>query len=162
MTLHRHLPVSALQDFFHIGHLRQAQFLRHLRPYLCRIAVNGLTTTQNHIGHAQFLNSSSQRITGGQCVGTCKSAVGQQIAPVGPTVQTLANHFGCTGRPHGDDGHGRTRIRIFQPQSLFQRIQVFRIEDGRQSRTVYRTFRCHGIRPDIPRVGNLLGKYNDV
>ena len=60
---------------------------------------------------------------------------------------------------HGQDGHGRTRVSIFQSQSLLQCVQVFRIEDGRQGGTVYGTLCGHGIFPHIACVGYLLCQY---
>ena len=46
--------VLTLEDFLGVCHLREAQFLSHLRSHLCRVAVDGLASADNNV-HVAYL-----------------------------------------------------------------------------------------------------------
>ena len=161
MAAYGEFAVFAFQNFLSVGHLRETELLGYLRTYLCRVAVDGLATTDNHIGTANLLDGCGQGVRGGQRVGTGKESVSKQPACVCTAVKTLSDDFCSTGRTHGQDAHGRTGVLFFQAQCLFQGIQVFGVKDCGQCGTVNCAFGGHRVFTHIPCVGYLLGKYDD-
>ena len=159
MARHRHLAVLHLVHARHVGHLVQVELLCHLRAHLGRVAVNGLTASDDDIGHTDLADSLAEGVARGQRVGTGKGAVSEQISVVGPAEKALADHIRGTRRSHRQDRNRRSGMLFFQSQRLFQRIEVLGVENGRQSGTVHRSLRRHGIRPHVSGVGYLLGKY---
>src|SRR5690606_6871298 len=73
-----------------------------------------------------------------------------------------ADYFRRPDRTHCEQGHRYPFITLLYSQSLLQGIQVLGIEYGRQNAPVDRPVSFHGIRTDISRIRNLLGKYNDL
>ena len=155
------LPVLNLKDFLGVSNLVESQFLCDLRPHLCRVSVDRLTTTDDNVYIADFLHGRSQCVGCSQRVSTCKLAVGQQPAGIGAAIEPLPDNLAGTWRPHGQYPHGSPRVLFLQPERLLQCVQVFRVEDGRQCGTVHRSLGCHGILPHVSCVRYLLGKYND-
>ena len=143
-----------------IGHLRPAQLLGHLRPHLRRIAVNRLTACDDH-GGTDFAQRARQRIGGRQRIGTRELAVGQQITAVGAAEHGVADDVGCTRGAHGQDMHGRTLRLVLQSERHFEGVQIFGIEDCRQSGAVDRPFGRHRILTHVAGIGHLLCQYND-
>ena len=150
-----------VQNLFCVGHLRQPQLFGNLRAYLGGIAVDGLASADDDVIVAYLLDGCGKGIRSGKRIGTCKGAVGQQIAVVGTTVKSFTNNFGCTSRSHGQDGNGGARMFIFQSESLLKSVQVFGVEDGRECRAVDGSVGFHGIFPNIACVGNLFCQYNN-
>ena len=162
MTLHANIVLRTLEHFLGIGNLVQAKFFGHLGAYLGCIAVNGLATSDDdiHVG-AKVLDGRGQRIAGGQCVGSGKGTVGEEVASVGTTIDSLADDLGGTAGAHRKHDYRRAGILLFEAERLLQGIKVFGIENGWQCTAIYRALGGHGIGAYIARVRNLLGKYNN-
>ena len=86
---------------------------------------------------------------------------GEQPAGVGTAVKSLTDDFARTWRPHCEHSDSRSGVQLFQSEGLFQCVQIFRIENGRQSGAVDSPFGCHGIFAHVSCVWYLLGKYYD-
>ncbi len=78
-----------------------------------------------------------------------------------PEEHGVADDVGGALRPHGKHVHRGALDAILQREGDLQRIEVFGIEDGRQSRTVDRPFGGHGVLAHVAGVGHLLGQHND-
>ena len=144
---------------FRIGHLRKTEFLSHLRPHLRGIAVDGLPARHDDIG--LYLGQRPRKgIGGGEGIRTGKCPVRKKVSAVGTAEHGIAYDIRSTQRPHGQDIYRTPFAHVLDGQCLFERIQVFGVEDGRQGGTVHRTVGLHGILAHVARVGNLLGEYN--
>ena len=153
--------VFHFQDFLGIRYLRDAQFLGHLRAYLSRIPVDGLTAAYDQVEILDLADSGGQCVGGGQRIGTGKSAVGQQIPSVRTAEESFADDVGGTGRTHGQQGNRRSGVRVLDAERLFERIEVFGVENSRQGGTVDGAVGLHGILAHIPGIRDLLGQYYD-
>ena len=72
--------------------------------------------------------------------------------------KNVGDHYNYDGK-HGDS---RTRVSVFQAESLFKRIQVLGVEDRRKSRTVDGSLRSHGVTGNILCIRHLLDKYQQM
>jgi len=91
---------------------------------------------------------------------TGECPVRKKVSAVGTAEHGIAYDIRSTQRPHGQDIYRTPFAHVLDGQCLFERIQVFGVEDGRQGGTVHRTVGLHGILAHVARVGNLLGEYN--
>ena len=161
MTLDRYLSsiLVQIEDFLGISYLRKAQFFRNLRTYLRSVPIDCLATADYQVERPYFSNGSRDGIRSSKRVCPCESTVGEQISFVCPSIKAFAYDFRCTARTHRKHGHSRSGELIFQAQSLFKGIEVFRIEDGWKGGAINRAILFHSILPHVARVRNLLCQY---
>ena len=129
----------------------------NLRTNLRCITVNGLPSAKNQTGNSDVAHRHRERVTGSKRIGTGKSSVGKQVAFISSPVQRFAQYIGCAERSHRENRNLGIRVLIFNAQSLLQSVQIFRIEDCLQSRTIDRAVCLHGILPHIVGIGHLFG-----
>jgi hypothetical protein len=150
-----------LVDPAHAGDLRQVELLGRLGADLGGVAIDGLPAAQDQVGPAQLAHGLGQRVAGGQRVGPGERLVGQQHDLVGAAEQRLAQHLHGSRRAHRQHGHPPA-VAFLQAQRLFEGVQVFGVEDGRQRRPVDRPVLLHGLAGHVGRVGNLLDQDDDA
>ena len=118
------------EDFLGVCHLIEAQLLSHLRTHLSRIAINGLTTSNDYVHIANLLDGSGEGVRSGQRVGTGKETVGQEPTRISAPIKSLTDNLSCTWRTHRQYSYSRSWMLLLQAKSLLQGIQIFGIEDG--------------------------------
>ena len=148
------------QNLLGIGHLRKTEFLGNLRTYLRRVAVDGLTACEDHVG-SDFLHRTRKGIGGSQRIRTGKFTAREQVTAVGAAEHRVADNVGGTLRTHRKDMDRGTFDAVLQLQGSFQRIEVLGIEDGRKRGAVDRPFGRHRVLAHVAGIGNLLGQNNN-
>ena len=156
-AFHDQRPFADLEHLLGIGHLRKAELLGHLRTHLRRVAVDGLTACENHVG-GDLLQRARKGVGGGQRVRAGELAARKQVAAVGPAEHRVADDVGGALRTHRKDMNRGTRHTVLEPQGGFERIEVLGIEDGRKRRAVDRPFGSHRVLAYVAGIGNLLGQ----
>ncbi len=156
---HQRITLRTL-DLLDVGYLRQAQLLGHLRSHLSRITVDSLTSRHDQIV-AHLAQRARQSVRRSQSIRTRKLAVGKQITAIGTAEHRLTDDVGGAERAHGQNMHRRPGTLLLQAQCQLEGIQIFGVENGRQRRTIHRTFGSHGILTHIAGIGHLLGQNND-
>ncbi len=126
------------------------------RADLCRVAIDRLLAAEHHVDRvfgADRADRRSDRIRGGQRVRAGKHAIGDQDGVVGAIRHAFAQRIGRHLGAHADHGDTRAEL-IADPQRLFERNEVERIDDGGHALPHDRVGdRMH---PDLTRIGYLL------
>ena len=146
-------------DLLGVGHLRPVQLLGDLRPDLSRIAVDGLTASDDDVG-IHLERRARQRIGGSQRIGTRELTVGQQHAPVGTAEHPFADNLRSAAGPHRQDLDPAARKHVLEHERLLQRIEVLGIEDSGERRPIDRAVGLHSVLAHVAGIGHLLGQHN--
>ena len=115
---------------------------------------------EDDVGSDHF-QRARERVRRGEGVRTGELAARKQIAAVGPAEHGVADNVGGALRTHRKDMNRGAFGAVFQRERHFERIEILRIEDGRQRRAVDRPFGGHRILTHIAGIGHLLGQYDN-
>ena len=116
------LAVLYLEYLLGVGYLVQAKLLRHLRPHLGGVAVDGLAAADDEVNVADLLDGRGQGVARGQRVCSGEEAVGEQPAGVGAAVEAFTYDFTGTRWTHGQQSHRGAGVLLFDAERLLQGI----------------------------------------
>lgn len=121
--------------------------------------VDGLTSGDDDV-RVHFGCGAGQSVGSGQRIRSGEFAVGQQYAAVGSAEHAFADNFRRPSGAHRQDVDAAAGKHVLQDEGLFERVEVFRVENGRQGCAIHRSVGFHGVFADVAGVGNLFGQNN--
>ena len=100
---------------------------RQLRPHLRGVPVSGLAPADDEVERTGRPQRLTDRVTGGEHVGSGKLPVGNQYRVVDAHHVSLAQNLLRLRRPHGERGHFGSEL-FLEPERRLQRVEVVRVE----------------------------------